>query len=156
MQIDPAHGAPGRVIFRRSVLTSLLTTALDFGTLVGLTELVGLSYVLSTWIGTVVGSLTNFTINKQWAFSARSAPAIPALSRFVVVQIGASALHTGGVWLLTRFGRLPYPVSKLLVATAVYLGWNYPLNRWLVFNPRLPHFRRSPHPEGRAGEARHP
>jgi putative flippase GtrA len=123
-------------IFGRSVLTSLLTTALDFATLVGLTELAGINYVLSTWIGTVVGSLANFGINKVWAFSAGDAPALPAFGRFVVVQGGASALHTVGVWLLTRFGRLPYPASKLLVATAVYLVWNYPLNRWFVFNPR--------------------
>jgi putative flippase GtrA len=163
VQNDSAHVVSGRVTFRRSVLTSLFTTALDFGTLIGLTELAGLSYVLATWIGTVVGSLSNFTINKQWAFSARSAPAMPALGRFVVVQAGASGLHTGGVWLLTRFGRLPYPVSKLMVATLVYLTWNYPLNRWLVFNPNFPHFRRHPRPapeppprEGAAGEAGRP
>ena len=150
-------------MFRRSVLTSLFTTALDFGTLVGLTELAGLSYVLATWLGTVVGSLSNFAINKQWAFSARGAPAIPALGRFVIVQIGASGLHTGGVWLLTRFGRLPYPASKLVVATLVYLGWNYPLNRWLVFNPHFPRSPHSPPPPaaptdrgGAAGEAGHP
>jgi putative flippase GtrA len=170
VHIDTERGGPGPGTFRRSVLTSLLTTALDFGTLVGLTELVGLSYVLSTWIGTVVGSLANFTINKQWAFSARSARAMPALGRFIVVQIGASALHTGGVWLLTRFGRLPYPVSKLVVATVVYLGWNYPLNRWLVFNPHFPRLSRfprspesprdrpdhGPHQEEAAGEAGRP
>jgi hypothetical protein len=57
--------------------------------------------VLSTWIGTVVGSLTNFAINKM------------------VGLLGAK--------------RARHPVSKLLVATAVYLGWNYPLNRWFVF-----------------------
>jgi putative flippase GtrA len=148
VQSNSEPGNPGRAIFRRSVLTSLMTTALDFGTLVGLTELLRISYVLATWIGTVVGSLTNFAINKQWAFSARSAAAIPALGRFVLVQIGASALHTAGVWLLTRFGRLPYPVSKLVVATAVYLGWNYPLNRWFVFNPR--------HRPPRAGTAGQP
>jgi putative flippase GtrA len=122
--------------FGRSLLTSLLTTALDFGTLVGLTELAGVNYVLATWIGTVVGSLANFTINKVWAFSARSAPAVPALGRFVVVQAGASGLHTAGVWALTRFARLPYPVSKAIVAATVYLAWNYPLNRWFVFNRR--------------------
>src|SRR6516162_3736433 len=116
--------------FARSLATSLLTTALDFGTLVGLTELAGVNYVLATWIGTVVGSLANFTINKVWAFSARSAPAVPALGRFLLVQAGASGLHTAGVWLLTRFGRLPYPVSKALIAAAVFLVWNYPLNRW--------------------------
>jgi putative flippase GtrA len=123
-------------LFWRSLLTSLFTTVLDFGTLVGLTELAGINYVVSTWIGTVVGSLSNFGINKAWAFSAREAPMAPAFGRFLVVQAGASALHTAGVWILTRFGRLPYPVSKLVVAAAVYLGWNYPLNRWFVFNPR--------------------
>ena len=122
--------------FGRSLLTSLFTTALDFGTLIGLTELAGLNYVLATWLGTVVGSLANFAVNKLWAFSAREAPAVPALGRFVLVQAGASAWHTAGVWALTRFGRLPYPVSKLIVAAAVYLAWNYPLNRWFVFNPR--------------------
>jgi putative flippase GtrA len=120
-------------VFSRSLLTSLLTTALDFGTLVGLTELAGVNYVLATWIGTVVGSLSNFAINKVWAFSAGDLPAIPAVARFAVVQVGASALHTGGVWLLTRFARLPYPVSKLIVAAAVYLAWNFPLNRHFVF-----------------------
>jgi putative flippase GtrA len=134
--------------FARSLATSLLTTALDFGTLVGLTELAGVNYVLATWIGTVVGSLANFTINKVWAFSARSAPAVPALGRFLLVQAGASGLHTAGVWLLTRFGRLPYPVSKALIAAAVFLVWNYPLNRWFVFNPR--HQR----DQGPAAEAR--
>lgn len=120
-------------VFSRSLLTSLFTTALDFATLVGLTELAGVNYVLATWIGTVVGSLSNFTINKVWAFYAHDIPAIPAAARFAVVQVGASALHTAGVWILTRFARIPYPVSKLVVAASVYLAWNYPLNRHFVF-----------------------
>lgn len=122
--------------FSRSLVTSLATTALDFGTLVGLTELAGVNYVLATWLGTVVGALANFIINKLWAFSARDAPAAPALGRFVVVQAGASALHTAGVWALTRFARFPYPASKAVVAATVYLIWNYPLNRRWVFSPR--------------------
>ena len=134
--------------FGRSLLTSLLTTVFDFGTLLGLTELAGLNYVLSTWIGTVVGSLSNFTINKRLGLlgpgRSRAAGVRPLRRR----SGGASALHTLGVWLLTRFGRLPYPGSKLMVAAAVYLVWNYPLNRWFVFNPR--------HRAGAAESARSP
>lgn len=114
----------------------MLTTALDFGTLVGLVELAHVNYVVATWIGTVVGSLTNFSINKLWAFDARAIPSGPALARFVAVQIGASGLHTLGVWALTRFLRLPFTVSKLVVAATVYLAWNFPLNRWFVFAAR--------------------
>jgi len=131
-------GPPPRFVFLRSLLTSLFTTALDFGALVGLTELAGLNYVLATWIGTVVGSLANFTINKVWAFSAGQAPTGPAFGRFLVVQAGASGWHTLGVWLITRFGRLPYPASKAIVAAVVYLAWNYPLNRWFVFPTSAP------------------
>jgi putative flippase GtrA len=130
------HGRTELATFARSVLTSLLTTALDFGTLVGLTELAGVNYVLATWIGTVVGALANFTINKMWAFDAGDMPAMPAMGRFLGVQAGASGLHTAGVWVLTRFARLPYPVSKLVIAAVVYLSWNYPLNRWFVFGQR--------------------
>ena len=134
---DPRRGASRRgAQFARSLVTSLFTTALDFATLIGLTELAGVNYVVSTWIGTVVGSLSNFAINKRWAFSARSAALGPALGRFVLVQGGASGLHTVGVWALTRFGGAPYPVSKLVVAAAVYLVWNYPLNHWFVFRRR--------------------
>jgi putative flippase GtrA len=129
--------------FSRSLVTSLLTTALDFGTLVGLTELAGVNYVLSTWIGTIVGALANFTINKAWTFHARDMPAVPAMARFVGVQAGSSGLHTTGVWVLTRFARLPYPVSKLVIAAVVYLTWNYPLNRWFVFRPAITGARRT-------------
>lgn len=123
--------------FSRSTVTSLFTTALDFATLVGLVQLAGVNYVAATWAGTVVGSLSNFSINKAWAFEAGHAPVGGQLARFVIVQLGASALHTLGVWGFTRFGGLPYVASKTIVAALVYLAWNYPLNRAFVF-------RRSP------------
>jgi putative flippase GtrA len=122
-----------RGTFSRSALTSLLTTALDFGTLTGLVELAGVDYVLATWLGTVVGSLSNFTINRLWAFDARDRPGAGQFVRFLLVQVAASFLHTGGVWALTRFLGLPYQASKLIISVLVYLAWNYPMNRWFVF-----------------------
>src|SRR4051812_49747 len=111
----------------RSVLTSLFTTALDFAVLTGAVELLHVNYVLATWIGTVFGSLSNFTINKHWAFKGSPVPLPRQFARFVLVQAGASGLHALGVWLMTRFGGLPYQVSKLIVAAVVALAWNYQL-----------------------------
>jgi putative flippase GtrA len=122
-----------RGTFSRSALTSLFTTALDFGTLTGLVELLGVDYVLATWIGTVVGSLSNFTINRIWAFDARDRPQAGQFARFLLVQAGASILHTLGVWGFTRFLGMPYQASKIVISVLVYLGWNYPMNRWFVF-----------------------
>jgi putative flippase GtrA len=122
-----------RGTFSRSTLTSLFTTALDFGTLTGLVELAGVDYVLATWLGTVVGSLSNFTINRLWAFDAKDRPPAGQFLRFLGVQAIASLLHTLGVWSFTRFLGLPYQASKIVISALVYLGWNYPMNRWFVF-----------------------
>jgi putative flippase GtrA len=122
-----------RGTFSRSALTSLFTTALDFGTLSGLVELFGVDYVLATWIGTVVGSLSNFAINRAWAFDVRDRPRGAQFGRFLLVQAGASLLHTLGVWIFTRFAGLPYQASKVVISVLVYLGWNYPMNLWFVF-----------------------
>jgi putative flippase GtrA len=123
----------------RSVLTSLFTTVLDFAVLTGAVELAGVNYVLATWIGTVVGSLSNFAINKYWAFKGSPNSLPSQLTRFALVQAGASGLHTLGVWLMTGYGGLPYQVSKLIIAAAVGLGWNYPMNRVLVFSTSREH-----------------
>jgi len=122
-----------RGTFSRSALTSVFTTALDFGTLTALVELGGVNYVLATWLGTVVGSLSNFTINRIWAFDARDRPPAGQFARFLLAQATASFLHTLGVWVFTRFLGLPYQVSKVIISVVVYLGWNYPMNRWFVF-----------------------
>lgn len=133
----PAPGAsrPSGALrtFSRSTLVSIFTTALDFGTLVGLVELLGMGYVPATWAGTVVGSLSNFLVNRHWAFEAGESRLGTQVWRFLLVQAGASALHTLGVWLFTRYGGLPYVVSKTVVAALVFVAWNYPLNRAFVF-----------------------
>jgi putative flippase GtrA len=119
--------------FVRSGLTSLLTTAFDFAVLTGCVELLHVNYVLATWLGTVVGSLSNFTINKHWAFKGSAVPLPHQLGRFVLVQAGSSGWNTLGVWLLTRYGGLQYQISKVIIAAVVAVAWNYPMNRVFVF-----------------------
>jgi putative flippase GtrA len=122
-----------RRTFPRSALTSLVTTSLDFALLVALVELAGASYALATWCGTVLGSTSNFLINRRWAFAARGGAIPGQAGRYVLVQIGSSALHTLGVWQATRLG-IAYMVAKVVVAIAAYLVWNYPLNHHFVFS----------------------
>jgi putative flippase GtrA len=117
----------------RNALTSVFTTALDFGVLTGLVELFHVSYVISTFSGTVVGAVSNFTINRKWSYEATDGQAHLQLVRFLPVQAGSSGLQTLGVWLVTDQAHVQYMISKLVVATLVYLVWNYPMNRWFVF-----------------------
>jgi putative flippase GtrA len=120
----------------RSTATSLFTTVLDFGTLVLLVNIFHLNYVLATWIGTVVGSLSNFTINKHWAFRDSKVGMHNQFGRFLAVQAGSSGLNTLGVYLFTHFLGVDYKLSRIIVAAMVALGWNYPMNHALVFATR--------------------
>ena len=117
----------------RNTLTSIFTTALDVGVLIGLVELFGVNYVVATWMGTIVGALSNFFINRHWSFAVGHIRGHWQLARFVPVQAGSSALHTVGVWLMTEYAHLSYFYSKAIVALVVYLVWNYPMNKFFVF-----------------------
>ena len=119
--------------FARNTVTSIFTTGLDFGTLTGLVELVHIDYVIATFIGTVIGAVSNFLINRAWSFEATDVPMSKQALRMLPVQVGSSGLQTLLVWLFTRFAGLVYFGSKLVASTLVYLGWNYPMNRYWVF-----------------------
>src|SRR5690242_20130558 len=119
--------------FARNSITSVFTTALDFGVLTGLVEIFHVNYVLAVFLGTVAGATSNFLINRYWSFEATHSTPHWQLVRFLPVQAGSSGFQTLGVWLVTEHTRLTYYGSKMVVAVAVYLCWNYPMNRWFVF-----------------------
>ena len=124
--------------FHKSMIASIISTAVDYGSLIGNVELLHVDYVLATFIGTVLGFATNFTLNRFWAFDAASEPWTRQLLRSLPVQAGSTFWQTLGVWLVTRFGGIEYEISKLLVAVAVYLGWNYQMNKRFVFTRAKP------------------
>ena len=123
--------------FAKSTATSVFTTALDFGLLATLVEIAHVNYVLATFLGSVLGATTNFLINRHWAFQASKGHAGHQVLRYLLVQAGSAGIHTGGVYVLTHFAGAPYLVSKVIVATAAYLGWNYPMLKYFVFPPHL-------------------
>jgi putative flippase GtrA len=126
----------------RNTITSLFTTALDFGVLLLLVEVFHVHYVLGTFCGTVAGATSNFLINRVWSFEATNKSSHGGahwqLVRFLPVQAGSSGLQTLGVWGFTERAHLPYLGSKLVVAVLVYILWNYPMNRWFVFRRSSP------------------
>jgi putative flippase GtrA len=123
--------------FPRSVITSIFSTGVDFVTLLALVERVGLDYKLATFIGTIVGFLTNFTINRFWAFEATSGHLGWQFARVLPVQAGSTGLQTLGVWVFVRFVDLRLSLAKVVVSVLVYLCWNYPMNRFWVFRTKV-------------------
>jgi putative flippase GtrA len=133
-----------RTSLGRSVMTSIFTTALDFGTMMGLVELFHVDYVLATFFGTIVGFLANFAINRYWAFEAHDGSLGWQFVRVLPVQVGSTALQTVGVWIFDRFVGLHYWVAKIVVSALVYSLWNYPMNRFFVFGRKISAISESP------------
>jgi putative flippase GtrA len=88
------------------------------------------SIVLSGFIGAVV----NFTVNKYWTFNAKAEPTDKQLQRFVWMVVGSVILKSGGTYLLTQLIGFNYKWSRLMVDLMVSLGFNFPLQKYWVFN----------------------
>lgn len=126
--------APGRFFdaaFGRYALTSALATTTDFALASSLHRL-GAPPAAATFFGCVVGGVVAFLVSRTWTFRADHAPAGPQLARFLFVWATSALLNSAGVPALLSW-LSSFPVAWVIVRGAVYLGWNYPLSRWLVF-----------------------
>lgn len=115
------------------MVTSLITTTLDFGVLTILVELFRVHYVVATVAGTIVGASSNFLINRQWSFDDHTGGVRWQVVRFLPVQAGSSGLQALFMWILVDKFHRQYLMAKVIVAVSVYMLWNYPMNRYFVF-----------------------
>lgn len=120
--------------FSRATLTSLAATVVDFGSLYLLVERGHVYYVLATAMAAVFGAITNFTLNKYWAFEHHHGRVTTQGFKYALVSGVSLILNTGLVFCFTEFGQLRYLVSKAISAVAVGWGWNYPMHRYFVFS----------------------
>jgi len=118
----------------RYVFVGGLAFVVDFGSLIGLTELAGIPYLGSAAIAFLLGLLTNYLLSIAWVFSRRSVGS--AWTEFVVFAIiGVVGLGMNELilWGLTGGLGLWYPLSKL-VSTAVVFGWNFGARKLALFS----------------------
>lgn len=121
--------------FSRANITAFAATVVDFGVLAALVELAHVHYVPATSCGAVAGAITNFLLNKYWAFEHKHGRLYAQGARYAIVSFGSLLLNTFFVFCLTEFAGLMYLKSKTIAAIAVGWGWNYPLHRYFVFPP---------------------
>jgi putative flippase GtrA len=122
-----------RRTFVRGALTSSIATGSDF-IAASLLHAVRVPAAAATILGCMVGGVVAFSLNRNWAFHARSGRKRTQLWRFFFVWGTSALLNAAGV---TAF-LLPgghFIRAWLVTRGVVYLAWNYPLLRWFVFRP---------------------
>lgn len=116
----------------RSATSAALATVFDFLCVVALVSGAGLSAPTATLAGAVAGGAVNFTLGRSWAFRSRGAR-VPELGRYVLVSASSAWLNAGGVGAVLWLADVPYPLAWVAARGAVFLLWNFPLQRDFVF-----------------------
>ena len=116
---------------------SLVATAVDFGAMIGLVELLGIGPVAATAAGATAGAWTNFTLERAWVFPGAAGGAVGQAVRYALVAIASLALNSGGEHVLVQ-GGLGYVKARVIVAVVVSNLWNYPLHKFFVFRNAKP------------------
>jgi putative flippase GtrA len=119
--------------FTRYTAASAIAFAADFGTLVLLTELFGVHYLVSAAAGFGFGILITYGLSITWVFSARRL-ASPSMERMIFILIGIGGLGINHVVMfsLTEMALLPYWLSKIGSVALVFL-FNFTLRKGLLF-----------------------
>ncbi len=119
--------------FAKSQVASSLSAFADYCVTVFLVEITGIWYVVGNAIGTAVGGIINFNLNRKWAFSKGLKRRRIQFMRYTLVWTGYMLLTSLGVFMLTHFFNVNYLVSKLIISLGLALGYNYPLQKSFVF-----------------------
>ncbi len=133
---SPALPRHPLVLLGRHQVAAVVATALDFAVMISAVSLAGLSPVVGTVLGAGSGAVTNFLLGRNWAFEARHSPPAGQAVRYVFVSATSLGLNASGEWLLTAVLGMQYVMARVIVAAAVSLLWNFPLQRYFVFAPR--------------------
>lgn len=135
------HSARGRrllVRLGRFNISSLVATAVDFGVMIASVSLIGLSPVVGTVFGATSGAVTNFLLGRHWTFEVAEAPPSGQAVRYFLVSAASLGLNAGGEDLLAGHLGLQYVAARVIVAVTVSMLWNFPMQRYFVFQPANP------------------
>lgn len=133
--IDGGAGAVLRMLGRHQ-LGAVASTGIDFGVMIALVQGLGWSPVAAAAIGASWGGLSNFALGRAWIFQ-RSAGSAPAQAlRYALVSAASAGWNALGEHALHDVARFQYVMARVIVALAVSVFWNFPMQRHFVFHDR--------------------
>ncbi|MDH7516559.1 MAG: GtrA family protein [Bacteroidota bacterium] len=117
----------------RFTASSIVSTIVDYGVTITLTDLASLLYVVSSAIGMVSGGVTSYQLNRRWVFQGvhGGKTRIPV---FYALNWAANLLiNTAGLYALTEGFAIDYRLSKIITAVCIGFFLNYVVQKRVVF-----------------------
>jgi putative flippase GtrA len=119
--------------FARHQAGSLIASAVDFSTMIAGVRLLEMHPALATAGGAAAGASVNFLLGRYWIFPNTSATTGASALRYALVSLVSLALNSTGEYLFVSLTRVHYVLARLLVAIAVSIAWNFPMQRGFVY-----------------------
>lgn len=125
--------SPSKARILRTGLSGVLATAVDVAALVFLVEVAAVSVVLAAFLSAMAGGVTNYLVNKFWAFRDPSPITLKQVTVYAAVSLTTALFMALSMQVLSVMMGLPYLVSKAIAASLVFILWTYPAQARLVF-----------------------
>jgi len=124
--------SPFVTFFRYNIVAGIATTV-DFAILVLFTEVFGLWYMFSTFIGAVAGGVTAFIFQRNWAFMKRDGKLSVQAVKYLLIWIVSILLNLAGMYIFVDFFECRVILSKIIVAIIIGIGFNFVMQKYWVF-----------------------
>lgn len=117
----------------RYAIVGGIALVVDFGFLVGLTELFHVHYLISAAVGFALGLATNYALSVKWVFTRRSLDSrVAEATIFGAVGVVGLVFNELFIWVFTDLAGFHYAGSKVISAVLVFL-WNFAARKYLLF-----------------------
>ena len=117
----------------RYVVVGVIGTAIHFGILIALVELLGVEPVTASTIGFIVTLVVSYVLNHRWTFQTDRGH-LSAMPRYILVSISGLLLNSGIMFVTVHILGLWYVLGQSLVVVVVPLT-NFLFNYHWSFRP---------------------
>ena len=114
-------------------VSGIVATTVDVTALVLLVELLRSHVTIAAFLAASLGGVTNFFINKYWAFDDDAPLQMRQIAIYALVSLVTAAFTAAAIHILAVLIGVPYLIAKAIAAALVFLIWTYPAQARLVF-----------------------
>ena len=119
--------------FCRYNIVAITASAVDFFVLIFLTEVLHFWYMLSAFLGALMGGATGFAFGRIWVFMKMEGKLSSQAIKYLMVWIGSILLNTSGLYLIVEFIGIQYIIAKVIVAIIIGFGFNFFMHKNFTF-----------------------
>ena len=121
-------------IFCKAQCSAQLATLADFCLSWLLADVLGLWYLLASFMGALTGGVLNGVFNYRWVFDGTGELNKRSVAvKYLMVWAGSILLNTLGTYGLTEWSGRHFMIAKAAVAVCVAVLWNYQMQRLYVY-----------------------